>query len=52
MAYAEMRLIIARILFNFDIELAPGAEDWIKRQQIFTLWQKPQLPVLLKAVAH
>ena len=43
-----MRLILARILYRFDFELAPGAEDWIGQQKIYTLWEKPPLPVYLK----
>ncbi|KAI1387748.1 cytochrome P450 [Hypoxylon trugodes] len=50
LAYAEMRLILARILYRFDIELAPEARDWVKRQKIYTLWDKPELPVYLKPV--
>ncbi|KAI0120439.1 cytochrome P450 [Hypoxylon sp. NC0597] len=51
LAYAEMRLILARILYRFDIELAPGAGDWIKKQSIYTLWDKPELPMYLKPVS-
>jgi cytochrome P450 len=47
LAYAEMRLIVARILFKFDVKLGPGAKDWIERQRIYTTWQKPELPVYL-----
>ncbi|OTA54162.1 cytochrome P450 [Hypoxylon sp. EC38] len=50
LAYAEMRLILARILYRFDIELAPGARDWIKTQKFYTLWDKPELPVYLKPI--
>nr|AVY05532.1 cytochrome P450 monooxygenase [Nodulisporium sp.] len=48
LAYAEMRLILARILYRFDIELAPGAQDWMKNQRFYSLWDKPELPVYLK----
>ncbi|KAL7627061.1 hypothetical protein AAE478_003837 [Parahypoxylon ruwenzoriense] len=50
LAYAEMRLILARILYRFDIELAPEAGDWLKRQKIYALWDRPELPVYLKPV--
>ncbi|KAI2632218.1 cytochrome P450 [Hypoxylon sp. NC1633] len=50
LAYAEMRLILARILYRFDIEIAAEARDWIKPQKIHTLWDKPALPVYLKPV--
>lgn len=29
LTYAEMRLIYARSLYKFDMELAPEAQDWI-----------------------
>ncbi|KAI0836314.1 cytochrome P450 [Hypoxylon sp. FL0890] len=50
LAYAEMRLILARILYKFDIELAPGSEDWMKNQKFYSLWDKPALPMYLKPV--
>jgi cytochrome P450 len=48
LAYAEMRLIVARILYRYDVELSPGSEDWIKTQKAYTLWVKPELPMYLK----
>ncbi|KAI9150849.1 Cytochrome P474 monooxygenase [Paramyrothecium foliicola] len=51
MAYAEMRLIMARLLFKFDVELLPETKDWIKRQKVFTVWEKPELPVYLRPVS-
>lgn len=44
LAYAEMRLIAARILLRFDVELAPGAsEDWLEQQRVFVVWKKDPL---------
>lgn len=51
LAYAEMRLISARILYKFDIELAPGAEDWMQSQKAYSVWDKPALPIYLKPAA-
>lgn len=45
-----MRLISARILYKFDIELAPEAKDWIGRQGIYNFWDKPPLPIYLKPI--
>lgn len=28
LAYAEMRLILARVLWNFDMELDPSSLEW------------------------
>jgi cytochrome P450 len=47
LAYAEMRLILARILFNFDLTLAPDSREWRKNQAVYTFWQKPPLNVYL-----
>ncbi len=42
-----MRLILARIVYSFDMKLAPGSEDWLDRQVCFTIWVKPALPIYL-----
>jgi cytochrome P450 len=49
MAYHEMRLILAKVFYAFDFELAPESEDW-KDQNTFILWQKKPLMCKLKAV--
>jgi hypothetical protein len=41
-----MRLILAKIVYNFDMELADKDFDWLK-QKAGTLWQKPPLNVYL-----
>jgi hypothetical protein len=48
MAYHEMRLLLSKVLFNFDLELCPGMEDWIDKQKVYTLWQKTPLMVNVK----
>ncbi|KAH8719485.1 cytochrome P450 monooxygenase-like protein [Phaeosphaeriaceae sp. PMI808] len=50
LAYAEMRLIVAKVLFNFDLELVDKENDWMQSQRVFVLWEKPSLMVRLKAV--
>ncbi|OJJ47342.1 hypothetical protein ASPZODRAFT_16022 [Penicilliopsis zonata CBS 506.65] len=49
LAYSEMRLILALILFNFDLKLAEESQDWIQ-QKNFLMWQKGPLKVFLKPV--
>ncbi|KAF3037303.1 hypothetical protein E8E11_006273 [Didymella keratinophila] len=49
MAYHEMRLIITKVLYNFDMHLCPESEDWAN-QDVFTLWEKHPLMVRLKDV--
>ncbi|KAJ8119720.1 hypothetical protein ONZ43_g3395 [Nemania bipapillata] len=51
LAYAEMRLILARILFKFDVKVAPGHEGWLEDQKIFSIWEKPALPFYLSTAA-
>ncbi|KAH8819269.1 cytochrome protein [Xylogone sp. PMI_703] len=46
LAYVEMRLLIALVLWHFDLELCPVSNDWAK-QKVFLLWEKPQLMVKL-----
>ncbi|GFG09634.1 isotrichodermin C-15 hydroxylase [Aspergillus lentulus] len=45
LAWAEMRMILAYMLWHFDLELHPASKDWIDKQKVFMLWQKPDLMV-------
>jgi cytochrome P450 len=42
LAYMEMRLILARLVWNFDISLNSQSTEWLE-QKIFFLWDKPAL---------
>ncbi|KAH6715439.1 cytochrome P450 [Leptodontidium sp. MPI-SDFR-AT-0119] len=46
LAYTEMRLIFARMLWNFDMELMEDSRGW-SDQKIFALWEKKPLNVKL-----
>ncbi|KAK2754685.1 hypothetical protein FQN54_006818 [Arachnomyces sp. PD_36] len=46
LAYAEMRLILARIFWNFDMKLHPDVVDW-SDQRTYFLWEKKPLKVQL-----
>jgi len=46
LAYAEMRLILARVLWNFDLELHPDSANWLP-QKVWLLFEKPSLYVKL-----
>lgn len=50
LAYAEMRLILAKVLWHFDLELVRPQEDWLGKQKVFALWDKGSLRVRLTAV--
>lgn len=42
-----MRLILAQVLWNFDLELMPESADW-SRQKVYAIWEKSPLYVKLK----
>lgn len=44
-----MRTILARLLFNFDMELVDPEKDWMD-QNVFFLWRKLPLNVYLTPV--
>ena len=43
-----MRLIVARIIFNFDLTLDEGCRDWIDGQKAYVIWHKPPLNIHFK----
>ncbi|KAK3349016.1 cytochrome P450 [Lasiosphaeria hispida] len=50
LAYIEMRLILARTLWNFDMRIAEDSFDWMSKQRIFNMWEKGPLDVYLTPV--
>lgn len=52
-AWAEMRVILARLFFSFDLSLADPSSSSIKdwgEQKTFIFWQKEKLSVRLQVV--
>jgi len=45
-----MRLILARIVFDFDLKLAEDSKNWVERQKTFTLWDRKPLNVFFTPV--
>lgn len=43
LARNEMRWILARLLWRFDLELMPESKNWMEKQRIFGFWEKPPL---------
>ena len=43
---AEMRAILARVLWHFDAELCGESEEW-DQQKVFFLWEKKDMWVKL-----
>jgi hypothetical protein len=42
LAYVEARLILTKLVFNFDLELCPESRSWIN-QEMYVNWEKPPL---------
>ncbi|OBS23183.1 hypothetical protein FPOA_03738 [Fusarium poae] len=51
LAYVEMRLLLARLLWKFDVELIPESRNW-NDQNIYLLWEKGRLQVKLTEVVR
>ena len=47
LAYAEIRLVLCQLLFQFDLELCEESRDWTK-QRVFGSWEKVPLMVRLR----
>ncbi|KAH6972117.1 cytochrome P450 [Ilyonectria sp. MPI-CAGE-AT-0026] len=48
LAYAEMRPILARIVYNFDLELSDEEYDWTGDQRTFIIWEKGPLKIKVR----
>jgi hypothetical protein len=47
LAYCEIRLILCKLLFHFDLALCPESAHWTN-QKVYFLWDKPPLMVILQ----
>lgn len=47
-----MRLILARIVYNFDMKLSETSKDWLRTQKAYFVWHKPRLNVHLFPVSR
>ncbi|KAI1206780.1 putative cytochrome P450 [Annulohypoxylon truncatum] len=50
LGWMEMRQILAKLIWNFDLELADPDLDWHRDSRMYTLWSKPHLHVTAKLV--
>lgn len=50
LAYSEMRLILAKFLWNFDMTLEESSKTWLDNQLEYALWVKPELNIRLVPV--
>ena len=51
LAYAEMRLMLARLLWKFYLEIMPDSIGWDK-QKVYVLWEKGDLNVKITEVSR
>lgn len=47
MAYVEMRMIMVKMLWNFDYELCDESDNWLD-QKVYLVWKKEPLMVQLR----
>ncbi|CAK7235173.1 hypothetical protein SBRCBS47491_009201 [Sporothrix bragantina] len=47
LAYAEMRLILAKMIWNFNMELDARSKGWLEKNVVYLLWEKPELFIRL-----
>ena len=48
LAYAEMRFILARMMWNFDFQIAEESRDWAEGLRSWLVWEKRPLQVFLR----
>lgn len=50
LAMLELRLILSKILFRFDMKLMDDNLDWVKANKNYVFWEKPALPIQFSRV--
>ncbi|KAM5346017.1 hypothetical protein ACJ41O_011878 [Fusarium nematophilum] len=50
LACVEIKVVLARLIWNFDISLALEGNQWMENQKIFTMWEKGPLMFALEPV--
>ncbi len=48
MAWVELRIILAKIVFLYDFEMVNEKLDWERESKCTLLWHKPDLLVRVK----
>jgi cytochrome P450 len=48
LAWAELRITMAKLLWHFDFELASPDDDWWNKQRTYLIWERIPLMVKLK----
>jgi len=52
LAYVEMKIILARVIWNFDLELREESLGWLEGQRFYVVAERPELMVRLKPVVR
>lgn len=52
LAYMEVKIILARVLWNFDLELCEESRGWMERQRYWAIADRPELMVKLRPVVR
>ncbi|KAF4448963.1 cytochrome P450 [Fusarium albosuccineum] len=47
LAYSEMRMILSRLVWNFDISIAEESLSWYDKAEVYILWQEGPLNIYL-----
>lgn len=47
LAYFEIRSVLARVLWNFDLEIEEGSQGWAEQRE-YGVWDRPPLWIRLK----
>lgn len=45
LAYLELRVVLAKVVFAYDLELVSYIEDWQKANKSYALWTMPEILV-------
>lgn len=54
LAYVEMRITLAKVVFTYDMEIAPSSQnlDFVKASSFPILWKKPEFRVIFNPRKH
>lgn len=47
LAYAEIRLVLAKLVWNFDMKLDDASKKWMQDSEVYLVWKKPGLKMYL-----
>ncbi|KAI5927402.1 putative cytochrome P450 [Camillea tinctor] len=48
LAWIEMRVALAKMVYAFDWEIEEGCPNWLTENKLYVLWKKPKLMIKLK----